>query len=184
MEPATMASLETVIPGWDLKLVTEAVEKVRRGVALEQARLAGSQFLTVVRIHELNIDGITDRFEIGSGFNDLGEAQRHAQWLLLDRVMKETRQLDPEQRWRAEPASRKWPWMAPMEVRVVGPVFQARTTDGTGWNALEVSVAVLPTNPALPVNIEVIRAMAQDSYGPNWSEAACWFIGRASGTGV
>lgn len=44
-----LVPLALAVPGWQGSLIPEAVEKVARGVALEQQRLRGSRFLVVLR---------------------------------------------------------------------------------------------------------------------------------------
>lgn len=166
-------SLAQVIPGWEGRYTPETIEKVARGVAAEQERLSGSQFLVVLRRYELCYDGIMEWIEIVSGHKDVESATAAAQIVGAQRLVEMGRELDPGRSWKhGTPTGRMiapWPKIAPMLDGKRLPVFSDRLWDGVGWNAAEVGVAVIPTDPENPINLALIEAIDM-----TW-ETVCWF---------
>jgi hypothetical protein len=169
--PFGLVSLSQAVPGWKGNLIPEAVEKVARGVALEQERLRGSRFLVVLRRYELDYDGITEWIEIVSGHVDVESAAVAAQIIGAQRLVELGRRIDPKREWKhaARPGFFPWPKTAPTWEGKRLPGFVDRLWDGVGWKALEVSVAIIPTDPDNPINLAVIEAIDL-----MW-ETACWF---------
>ena len=156
-------SLSLAIPGWQGRLIPEAVEKVAQGVAIEQERLRGSRFLVVLRRYELDYDGITEWIEFVSGYTDVESAAAAAQMVGAQRLVEMGRRLDPERTWKhSTPTGRmvaSWPKTAPTHDGKRLPAFADRLWDGVGWNAAEVAVAIIPTDPENPINLAVIEAI-------------------------
>jgi hypothetical protein len=169
-------SLSLAVPGWQGRLIPEAVEEVAQGVAVEQERLRGSQFLVVLRRYELDYDGITEWIEIVSGHTDIESAAAAAQIVGAQRLVEMGRRLDPEREWKhATPRAASWPKVAPTWQEKRLPVFADRLWDGVGWNAAEIAVAIIPTDPGNPINLSVIETIDM-----MW-ETASWFINLARG---
>lgn len=170
--------LSLAVPGWEGRLTSEAVEKVAKGVAIEQQRLRGSQFLVVLRRYELDFEGITEWIEIVSGHKDVELAAAKAQTVGAQRLVEMGRRLDPERKWMhsSPKAIPSWPKVAPVWESKRLPGFSDRLWDGLGWNAVEVNVAVLPTEPEIPVNLALIEAIDM-----MW-ETVRWFQNVAEGT--
>lgn len=155
--------LSLAVPGWEGRLIPEAVEKVSKGIAIEQERLRGSQFLVVLRRYELDYDGITEWIEIVSGYTGVESAAAAAQIAGAQRLVEMGRRLDPKRGWEhATPKGRMvapWPRNAPTFEGKRLPVFSDRLWDGVGWNAAEVAVVIIPTDANNPINLAVINAI-------------------------
>jgi hypothetical protein len=176
--PGRLVSLSLAVPGWQGNLIPEAVEKVARGVALEQERLRGSRFLVVLRRYELDYDGVTEWIEFVSGYADVESAVARAQIVGAQRLVEMGRRLDSERKWKhAVPKAMPWPKVAPVWEGKRLPVFVDRLWDGVGWNAAEVAVAIIPTNPDNPINLGVVEAIDL-----MW-ETASWFMDVADEQG-
>lgn len=138
----------------------EAVEKTAKGVAIEQARLFGSAFLVVSRIYELDYDGISETVRIEAGCIDLDDAVTKACVIGAERVVEEaTKHAGDNPLWSRDQARNHWPKVKPTFAGHPIPVFCERLSDHTGFNAVEISVAVIPTVPDNPINIEVVNAI-------------------------
>lgn len=158
--PSGLMPLSLAVPGWQGSLIPEAVEKVTRGVALEQERLRGSRFLVVLRRYELDYDGITEWIELVGGHPDVEGAVASAQIVGAQRLVEMGRRLDPERKWKHDaPKGMPWPKAAPVWEGRRLPVFVDRLWDGVGWNAAEITVAIIPTNPDSPINLAVVEAI-------------------------
>lgn len=159
--PVKLVSLSLAVPGWQGELIPEAVEKVARGVALEQERLHGSRFLVILRRYELDYDGITEWIEIVSGHTDVESAAAAAQLIGAQRLVEVGCGLDPKREWKhaAVPRALPWPKVVPTWEGRHLPGFVDRLWDGVGWKALEISVAILPTDPDNPINLNVIETI-------------------------
>ena len=48
------------------------------------------------------------------------------------------------------------------------PLFADRLWDGVGWNAAEVNVAIIPTDPDSPINLAVIEAIDMSFETVSW----------------
>lgn len=170
--------LSLAVPGWQGRLIPEAVEKVARGVALEQERLRGSRFLMVLRRHELQYDGLMEWVEIVGGYRDVESAVSTAQIKGAQRIVEMGRRLDPEHQMKHQkPLTPEWPRMPATWEGKSLPRFADRLSDGEGWFAIEVNAGVIPTDPDNPINQEVI-----DAIGMMW-ETVCWFKGVADKAG-
>lgn len=175
----TRVSLSQAVPGWQGRLTPEAVEKVARGVAIEQERLRGSRFLVVLRRYELDYDGIAEWIEIVSGHTDVETAAAAAQIIGSQRLVEMGRRLDPNREWKhAEPKAMGWPKVATTWEGKRLPCFVDRLWDGVGWNAAEVAVAIIPTEPDNPINLAVIETIDL-----MW-ETARWFEQVAEDHGI
>lgn len=165
--------LSLAVPGWKGRLIPEAVEKVAKGIAIEQDRLRGSRFLVVLRRYELDYDGITEWIEIVGGHADMESAAAAAQIAGAQRLVEIGRKLDPKREWKHTPpkAIPSWPKVAPTWEGKRLPGFSDRLWDGIGWNAAEVNVAIIPTDPENPINLTVIEAIDM-----MW-ETVHWFTG-------
>lgn len=165
-----LVSLSLAVPGWRGQLIADAVDKVARGVANEQQRLRGSQFLVVLYRYELDYDGISEWIEIVSGHEALESAVATTQIIGLQRLGEMRGRLDPECQWkRAASSPVRWPSVPPIWEGERLPIFSDRVWDGVGWNAAEVNVAVVPTDPDNPINVSVIETI-----GMMW-ETVRWF---------
>lgn len=165
--------LSLAVPGWQGSLIPEAVEQVAKGVAIEQDRLRGSRFLVVLRLFDLDYSGILERIEIVSGHADVESAAAVAQMVGAQRLVELRRELDPEQKWKHAAADQigDWPKVAPAWQGKRLPGFADGFWDGVGWHALEVNVAIIPTDPDNPINIAVINTIDM------MSEMVHWFTG-------
>lgn len=153
-------SLSRAVPGWQGQLIPEAVEKVAQGVAIEQDRLRGCRFLVVLRRYELDYDGITEWIEVVSGHQDVESAAATAQIVGAQRLVEMGRRLDPKREWtHATPKAMPWPKVPPVWEGKRLPGFVDRLWDGVGWNAAEVAVAIIPTDPEHPINLAVINTI-------------------------
>lgn len=168
-----LVPLSLVVPGWRGNLIREAVEKIAEGVAIEQNRLRGSRFLVVLRLHELDYTGILERIEIVSGHANVESAVVDAQMVGAQRLVELRPKLDPGQKWKHAPAHQigNWPKVPPAWDGKRLPRFADRLWDGVGWHALEVIVAIIPTDPDHPINVGVIDAIDM------MSETVAWFTG-------
>jgi len=167
-----LVPLSLALPGWQGRLIRKTVEKVARGIAIEQEHLRGSRFLVVLRRSELNYEGIIEWIEIVSGHADVESAAASAQFVGAQRLVEVGRRLDPERAWKhAAPRAIPWPKVAPVWEGKRLPMFVDRLWDGVGWNAAEVAVAIIPTEPDNPINLAVI-----DSIDMMW-ETVLWFTG-------
>lgn len=176
-KPGRLVSLSLAVPGWKGELIPEAVEKVARGVALEQERLRGSRFLVVLRRYELDFEGSFEWIEFVSGHTDLEGAVVSAQIVGAQAMIEMGRRLDPDRKWKhATPKPTRWPKVAPIWEGRRLPVFVDRLVDGTGWNAAEIAVAVIPAEPNNPINLGVIETIDL-----MW-ETVRWFQSVADGT--
>lgn len=166
--------LSLAVPGWQGRLIPEAVEKVAQGVAIEQDRLRGSRFLVVLHRYELDYDGIGEWIEIVSGHEDLESATAIAQAVGAERLVEMGRRLDPERKWKHAPpeSKRSWPKVAPTWEGKRLPDFSDRLWDGVGWNAAEVAVAIIPTDPGNPINLSVIETIDMMWETVRWFERA------------
>lgn len=163
-------SLSLAAPGWQGRLIPEAVEKVAKGIAIEQERLRGSRFLVVLHRYELDYDGSTEWIEIVSGHADVESAVATAQIIGAQRLVEMGRRLDPKREWKhATPKAIPWPKIPPTYEGKRLPGFIDRPWDGVGWNAAEVAVAIIPTDPENPINLAVIETIDM-----MW-ETVCWF---------
>lgn len=152
--------LSLAVPGWQGRLIPAAVEKVAKGIAIEQDRLRGSRFLVVLRRYELDYDGITEWIEIVSGHADVESAAAAAQIVGSQRLVEMGLRLDPKREWKhATPKAMPWPKVPPAWEGKRLPTFLDRLWDGVGWNAAEVAVAIIPTDPENPINLAVIEAI-------------------------
>jgi hypothetical protein len=173
---ADMVKLSEAVPGWPGEMTRDAVDRTRRGVELENARLRGSQFLIVTRIYQLDYEGIVEEVIIEGGERDLSAAIAAAQTIgaqrLVDEGLKHSRDSRP---WSHEQARRHWPEHAPRWEDRALPVFSDRLADHSGYNAIEVAVAVIPTDPQTPINGALVEAV-----GLSW-ELHWWFDRVAGG---
>jgi len=162
--------LSLAVPGWKGSLIPEAVEQVAKGVAIEQDRLRGSRFLVVLRRYELDYDGLCEWIEIVSGHEDVESAVAVAQMIGAQRLVELGRELDPKRRWKHASADRisRWPKVAPVWEGKRLPVFSDRLWDDVGWHALEVNVAIIPTDPDNPINLAVINTIDMMSETVHW----------------
>lgn len=126
---------------------------------MEQRRLSGSSFLVVVRVYQLDYEGIYETIDIASGHSDLSEALAKAQSIAAVRMVNEWRELDGDGKWKRESVRNHWPQVRPEWLGNALPIFADRFRDGTGWKVLEVTVAVIPTDPKSPINGDVVRAI-------------------------
>lgn len=171
-----LVSLSLAVPGWQGRLIPEAVEKVAQGVALEQERLRGSRFLVVLYRYELDYDGISEWIEIVSGHEALESAAATAQITGVQRLAEMRSRLDPEGKWKqAASSTGRWPKVPPVWEGERLPIFNDRLWDGVGWNAAEVAVAIVPTDPDNPINLSLIETVDM-----MW-ETVRWFQGAAGG---
>jgi hypothetical protein len=168
-----MLPLSHAIPGWEGSLIREAVERVALGVQREKQRLIGSRYLVVVRIDELDYDGLSQRIEIVSGHTDLSEALARAQSVGAERIVTEGRRLDPERKWKHTVPGDQPPNTLPGRARRVLPGFFDALWDGVGWNKLTVNVAVHQGNPQDPLDAEFTKAVNMTPELVHWfSEVA------------
>lgn len=166
---AEMAPLSEAVPGWEGELIREAVDRTIKGVAREQARLLGSRFLVVARIYELDIDGIFETVRIESGHVDFDDAVARAQLVGSQRLVEEGIKHDNSSRkWSHDTARNRWPNVTPVWQGRPVPVFCDRLSDGSGFNAVEVSVAVIPTDPENPINAGVVNTIDLKSELVRW----------------
>ena len=174
--------LSLAVPGWRGRLIPEVVEKVARGVAIEQERLRGSRFLVVLRWYEvlsryeLDYDRITEWVEIVSGHGDVESAAATAQIVGAQRLTEMERRLDPKSEWkRSTSKAVRWPRVWPTWEGKQLPGFTGGLLDLVGWNAVEVNVAIIPTEPDSPINLAVINAIEM------MDETVMWFEGVVDG---
>lgn len=171
-----LVSLSLAVPGWQGRLIPEAVQKVAQGVALEQERLRGSRFLVVLRRYELEYDGIREWIEIVSGHDSPESASATAQNVGTRRLAEMRGRLDPDYRWKqAASSATRWPKTPPVWHGARLPIFSDHVWDGVGWNAAEVIVAIVPTDPDNPINLSVIETIDM-----MW-ETVHWFQSAAGG---
>ncbi len=167
-----LAPLSLAVPGWQGRMVPEAVAKIARGVAIEQERLRGGRLLVVVRRHELDHDGITEWIQIVSSHTDVQSAAAVAQHVGTQQLLECVRRRDPKCVWTAQPPSaREWPAEPPCLEGTPLPGFIERRWDGLGWGAVEIAVAIFPTDPDKPINAPLMHAIGL------MSETASWFEG-------
>ena len=165
---ANMMPLSEAVPGWEGSHTREVVERTARGVALEQERLRGSQFLVVTRFYELDLDGISRTITIEGGHAGLNDALAHAQRVCSERLVAEGLKHAEVPEWRHGTPLDTWLKVAPRWNGTELPVFGDRLSDGTGWIAVEVAVAVIPTKPDTPINIDVINTIDMTSETVSW----------------
>ena len=99
----------------------------------------------------------TNGRKIVSGHRDFDEALARAQSVGAVRIVEEGRKRDPERQWKHAPAKNNWPKERRRWRGRKLPVFVDRLSDGTGYNAVEVAVAVIPTDPNAPINGDVVK---------------------------
>jgi len=167
---ADMAPLSEAVPGWEGSLIREAVERTARGVAIEQERLRGSLFLVVTRLYELDLDGSVETITIEGGHADLNGALAQAQRVCSERLVAEGLKHVEVPEWRHNRPCHRWPKVALRWNGKELPVFSDRLSDGTGWKAIEVAAAVIPTKPDTPINIDVINTIDMTYETVRWFE--------------
>lgn len=169
--------LSTLIPGWKGQYIPRYVADVAHGLGLEQARLQGSQLLLVLRLRELSYDGIWQKIRIVSGHQELQDAAGVAKAAAIRWLAQRRSEVRPYGRWRPMQHQQPWPSTAPLWQGAPLPSCLAGLCDGTGYCAIEVAAAILPTAPADPINTALIQQIDMD-------ELAAWFadVARAAQT--
>jgi hypothetical protein len=158
-------SLSTVIPGWNLQLIPEAVESVRRGHAIETRRLKGSRFIVVVMTSDFAIDRFLDDVHLCGGFESREAAIESARIEHRKHVAAgfaaHADDPDPWQQMRVECSDRlpTSPEAAPSLIAV--------TTETIGDDyklpaSLEVCTLVLPVNQKNPLDWSFVAAINKD----------------------
>lgn len=150
-------SMASFAPGWHFELIPEAHERVRLGYEIEGRRLRGSRFVAVVLRQEFHYDGLTEDVLQLSGFAELEEAQRFADWEVERRIRKE----------HAQPGRQKW-MLTIGRSGLPKALHQPsrRISDGTGFNSCYITVGVFQAGEAEAVDGGVITAIDQ-----NWELA-------------
>ncbi|AWH29823.1 hypothetical protein [Stenotrophomonas sp. YAU14A_MKIMI4_1] len=169
--------LSTLIPGWKGQYIPSYVADVTHGLGLEQVRLQGSQLLVVLRLRELSYDGIREKIRIVSGHRELKDAARVAKDAALRWLAQRSSEVRPYGCWRPMQDQQSWPSAATLWESVPLSSYLAGPWDGTGYCAIEVAAAILPTAPADPINPALIQQI-------DMHELADWFadVGRAAQT--
>lgn len=166
---STLLPLSLAIPGWKGQLIPEAVVQAARGVALEQQRLRGSVFLVVIRVRELAYDGYYERLEIVSGHVDIDDALAACQMKGSMQLVESGRSLDQNSKtWTHDGRASRWPAVAPKWRGRELPYFADRLTDGTGWNAVDINVAIVATHPECPIDGQFVETIGMTTELVNW----------------
>ncbi|WP_133478253.1 hypothetical protein [Cognatilysobacter segetis] len=143
-------SMASFAPGWAFELIPEAHEKVRLGYEAENRRLRGSRFIAVVLRHEFDYDGLSEDILQLSGFAELEEAQRYADWLVERRISTE----------HLRPGREKW-LLAGGRSGLHQALHQPsrRISDGTGFNSCYITVGVFAAGEHVPLDGGMLTAI-------------------------
>lgn len=152
--------LSEIVPGWEMRLIPEAVEKVGRGHAIETRRLKGSRFVVVILEREFDLDGLTTSIYLGEGFEESAAAIENAQEELQRHVAAVfAAHATDYLPWRSLPRAHvdcppQWPGAITVGVEKIG--------DGSGYNSCYVKTAVFPVNPEDPLDWSLLSAISHD----------------------
>lgn len=164
--------LSTLIPGWKGEYVSGYVADVAHGLGLEQSRLQGSRLLVVLRLRELSYDGICEKIRIVSGHQELKDAAGVAKEAAIQWLAQRRSEVRPYGRWRPMQHQQSWPSAAPMWEGAPLPSYLVGLWDGTGYCAIEVAAAIMPTAPSDPINTALVQQI-------DMRELADWFADAA-----
>lgn len=155
-----LVSFESLIPGCRWRVLKPRHLPIEAGIRAEQARLAGKRWLVVGLLRELDCDYLTlDTVHLDAAFDDEGEALTRARSLQAE-MMATMRVKLKDANCQSEPP--RWPLKEALCGR---PVLHAGDTayfDAPNlWSWAWVDVAVLPIEPASPLNVELIDAIGE-----------------------
>ncbi|WP_313179854.1 hypothetical protein [Stenotrophomonas sp.] len=164
--------LSTLIPGWNGQYISRYVANVAHGLGLEQSRLQGSRLLVVLRLRELSYDGVCEKIRIVSGHQELKDAAGVAKEAAIQWLAQRRSAVRPYGRWRPMQHQQSWPSAAPQWDGAPLPSYLVGLWDGSGYCAIEVAAAIMPTAPADPINTALIQQI-------DMPELADWFADAA-----
>jgi hypothetical protein len=119
----------------------------------------------------LDFDGWSGTITIEGGHADLNDALAHAQRACSECLVAESLKRAEVREWRHVTPSHRWPKVAPRWDGKELPVFCDGLHDVSNFMAIEVAVAVIPTKPDTPINIDVINTIDMMHETVRWFEA-------------
>lgn len=154
------ASFESLIPGCRWRVVKPHHLPIEAGIRAEQARLTGKRWLVAGLLREFDGDCLTlDTVHLDAAFDVEGEALTRARSLQAEMMATMRAKLKDA---NCQSESPRWPLKEALSGR---PVLHAGDTAyfhaPNLWFKAWVDVAVLPIDPASPLNVELIDAIGE-----------------------
>ncbi len=98
----------------------------------------------------------------------MNEALAHAQIVGAHLMVEEARKHEGDATpWRHDFVRARWSGRTGWQ-RMALPLFADRISDGSGWNAVDVMVAVIPTRPMEPINADLVQTIGLDFELVSW----------------
>ncbi|MGS1013227.1 hypothetical protein ACVCL0_13510 [Rhodanobacter sp. UC4450_H17] len=147
-----------------MQLVPEAVERVRRGHAIETERLKGSRFIVAVMVSAFSIDSFLDDVYLCDGFEDMGAAVDGGRIEHRKHVAAGfAAHADDRPPWRQLEATLvDCLSMSPKSASGMFTVAREKIGDDGYLDSIDVRTVVLAVNPENPLDGSFVSAIDRD----------------------